>query len=501
MLILQAFFSLVIKLNIFVSRYFPMKIYYTTAFFLFCFLTGFTQDYRVQLNAPQYSKGNAYLIYYYGKNMNLVDSAGVNSSGEAVFSNEKTLHPGIYAVVLPGKRITFDFLVGEEQTIQILIKDTANPVESAIVSGSRENILFRDYQRFVAEKGAALEAERKAFAQAKTSADSTKHQENYTRLNRELNSYRDNIIEQYPQSMLAALLKTLKEPRVPHPAPKSRQDTLENFRHYKENYWEGVTFNDHRIIRTPFFIPKLERYFRQVIDQDPDTIIREADYLLLLARSNEPMYQFLMNWFTDEYYQPKVMGQDKVFVHLFEKYHSKGVSTWLNEKQHKSIAERAYMVMSNLIGEPAAPLVMTDVAGKESRLYDIQSKFTVVSFWDPNCGHCRTEMPLLDSLYRNKWKKEGVKIYAVLTDKNVRDKWKDFITKHNLNEWTHVYQSEAQQKAINDSGSPSYLQLYDVIQTPTVYLLDEEKRIIAKKLTLEQMDEIINARLSGQQQK
>ena len=50
------------------------------------------------------------------------------------------------------------------------------------------------------------------------------------------------------------------------------------------------------------------------------------------------------------------MGQDAVFVHLFEKYHSKGVSSWLNEKQMTAISNRAYMLMSNLIGEQAANL-------------------------------------------------------------------------------------------------------------------------------------------------
>ena len=60
------------------------------------------------------------------------------------------------------------------------------------------------------------------------------------------------------------------------------------------------------------------------------------------------------------------MGQDAVFVHLFEKYHSKGVSSWLNEKQMTAISNRAYMLMSNLIGEQAADLEMVDSSGSTS---------------------------------------------------------------------------------------------------------------------------------------
>lgn len=472
-----------------------MKIFITAALFLFSFQVSLAQEYTVTLNAPQYHEGTVYLTYYYGKNLNVEDSATINEKGLAVFQKQKKLLPGVYAIVFPGKRLSFDFLVGDEQNISILAKDTSNFISGVVVSGSKENVLFKEYQQFVATKGAALEQERKAFTQSKTKEDSTLHENNYVRLNKELNSYREKIISDHPESMLAALLQSMRESPVLHAAPQNRQDSMENYQHYKQHYWDGVTFSDDRIIRTPFFLPKLERYFNQVIDQNPDSVIKESDYLILLSRTNEQMYQFLLNWFTDAYFQPKIMGQDKVFVHLFEKYHSKGITSWLNEKQHKAISDRAYMVMSNLIGEPAAPLKMTDISDKESNLYNIKSEFTVISFWDPTCGHCRTEMPLLDSIYEAKWKQEGVKIYAVLTDNSVKDKWKDFINEHHLNEWTNVYESDAQMKTAQAANKPSYRQLYDVIQTPTIYLLDKDKRIIAKKLTVEQIDDLINTKL------
>jgi hypothetical protein len=76
---------------------------------------------------------------------------------------------------------------------------------------------------------------------------------------------------------------------------------------------------DDRVLRTPFFLPKFEKFYREIIVPDPDSIIKEADYQLLLARSSPEMYKFLLNWLTDEYLNPKYMGQDAVFVHLFEK--------------------------------------------------------------------------------------------------------------------------------------------------------------------------------------
>ncbi len=477
------------------------KTFVTAVFFIFCLQSTYSQKFTVTVRSPQFQSGIAYLTYYYGKNMNVADSGAFDTNGSVIFQGDKELDPGVYSIVFPGKRASFDFLIGGEQHVSILVKDTANPVMTSVVSGSKENILFKRYQEFVAVKGTGLEKERAAFMKSTTREDSTFHEKNYAILNRELNAYRDSIMKEYPESMLAVLLKTMKEPSIPNQHPATKSDTLANYQYYKQHYWDGVTFRDARIIRTPFFLPKIERYFRQVIDQNPDSLIKESDYLILLSRTSQPMYQFLINWFTDEYYQPKVMGQDKVFVHLFEKYHSKGISTWLNDKQHKAISERAYMVMSNLIGEPAAQLTMTDVSGKVTQLYSIRSPFTVISFWDPNCGHCQKEMPVLDSMYQKKWKNEGVKIFGVLTDNQAKDKWMAFIREHKLNDWVNVYESDAQHRAVETAKSPAFQQLYDVIQTPTFYLLDNEKRIIAKKLTLEQMDDLITQKLKSGAQK
>src|SRR5688572_12483832 len=302
------------------------------------------QSFNVTLKAPQYRSGIAYLTYHMGKNLNVEDSAAVTSSGVAVFKAKRKLPPGIYAMVLPGKRISVDFFVDKEQEITVQI-DTTDLVNKTVVSGSKENVLFQQYQQYIASKGKLLEAERQAYLQSTTKADSALHEANYLKFNKELNDYRENIIKTQPKSMMAVLLNAMKEPRPLNNKLVTRQDSLENYYYYKAHYWDGITFMDDRVLRTPFFLPKFEKYYREILTPNPDSIIAEADYQLLLARSSPEMYKFLLNWLTDEYINPKYMGQDAVFVHLFEKYHSKGLTSWLNEKQMETISRRAYMLM------------------------------------------------------------------------------------------------------------------------------------------------------------
>jgi protein-disulfide isomerase len=191
------------------------------------------------------------------------------------------------------------------------------------------------------------------------------------------------------------------------------------------------------------------------------------------------------------------MGQDAVFVHLFEKYHSKGVSNWLNEKQMETINRRAYMLMANLIGAKAADLEMLDTTGKPLPLYQVTADYTVVIFWDPTCGHCKEELPRIDSVYREKWKAHNVKMYGVLSadsKEDLKPEWLKYIREHNLGEWVNVYQTKEIEAANFAAQKPGYRQLYDVTLTPTIYLLDKDKNIIAKKLTWQQLDELLQVK-------
>ena len=471
-----------------------IKIFFTLAvsFFLISFCNA--QAYRVSVQS-NYKSGIAYLAFHSGtKNFSVQDSAAVSNKGLAIFKGNAKLLPGIYAIVFPGKIFSVDFLIDKEQNISI--KADSAKLSDMVVTGSKENILFLQYQKFVNAKGKLLMQEKNAYGKAATTKDSALHEANYNRYNTELNNYRNSIIKNQPNSMMAALLNAMKEPPYPTKVAITRQDSIDNYNFYKQHYWDGVTFMDDRIIRTPFFLPKLEKYYREIMPQEADSIIKDIDYKLLLARTAPEMYKYLLNWLTDEYINPKYMGQDAVFVHLFEKYHSKGLTSWLNQKQLETISRRAYMQMANLIGIKAANIDMLDTAGKASPLYDVKAEYTVLVFWDPNCGHCKEELPKIDSVYRAGWKKNNVKIYAVLTEDD-KAAWIKYIQEHNLTDWINVYETKAMADANAAAQRPGFRQLFDVTMTPTLFLLDKEKRIIGKKLSWQQLNDLLQVKMNA----
>jgi thiol-disulfide isomerase/thioredoxin len=436
-----------------------------------------------------------YLYNYYGKNFQVTDSVLLNANSQGVFKGNKKLPGGIYIVVNDRRSRLFDFLVGDEQNFSV--KADTTKLDAVEITGSKENDLYTAYSKFLAEKTPRLNVLLQQYNTAKTKTDSTTALDGYRKANQELNDYRENIIKTHPTSMLALFFKTVKMPEAPA-MPKlanGKLDSLFPGRYVKEHYWDNVDFGDDRLLRTPFFDKKMEDYFKYYVSPEPDSVIAEVNYILLSSRGGEDMFKYLLGRFTDKYINPEIMGQDKVFVFLFNNFFSKGDTTWLNDKQKEFIFNRAYSLMSNLIGEQAAVMNLVDSAGKAKPLYSIQAPFTFVAFWDPNCGHCKEMIPRVDSIYKATWKKQGVAVYAVNIDEEALPAWRKYIVEHKLNNWTHVYQPKEDKLAEQKAQKANFRQLYDVYQTPTFYLLDKDKRIIAKKLSLEQFNDLIQAKL------
>ena len=73
--------------------------------------------------------------------------------------------------------------------------------------------------------------------------------------------------------------------------------------------------------------------------------------------------------------------------------------------------------------------------------------------------------------------------------------WKKFIKEKNLSSgWIQAYETKEAKAATEKAGKPNFRQLYDIYKTPTVYLLDKDKHIVAKQLSLEQFDDLIETK-------
>jgi hypothetical protein len=463
----------------------------------FVSLPGWSQQgHHINITLKPFKNELIYLAYYYGKVKAVADSTVLDDKSMGSFKGKQKLPGGIYFIVSPKKEILFELILDSQQNFSVAA-DTVDIMNNVTFTGSPDNKLFQSYTNLAAKDGKAIAALQKELPSDRTKEDSTKTIDQIKALNAEMLSYRDDFQKKYPGSLLATLFAAMKDPVVP-PAdkqPGGKYDTLFAYRYYKAHYWDGVSFTDDRLVRTPIFEPKLERYFNDLVPHDADSINKEVDWMLLYSRTSPELFKFLLVHFVQKYVNPEFMGEDAVFVHLFEKFINTGQAEFFTDKYRKFVNDRAYSMMANLIGQAAANLEMVDSSDKPAALYDVTAKFIVVCFWDPTCSHCKEEVPKLDSIYEAKWKNEGVKMYGVMVDGG-RANWVKFIQDHKLGDWINVYETKAHHDAVESAGKAGYKQLYDVYQTPTLFLLDKDKRIIAKKLSYQQFDKIITLKLN-----
>ncbi|MFL5753470.1 MAG: TlpA family protein disulfide reductase, partial [Bacteroidia bacterium] len=114
-------------------------------------------------------------------------------------------------------------------------------------------------------------------------------------------------------------------------------------------------------------------------------------------------------------------------------------------------------------------------------LSKVKADYTVLLFWDVDCGHCKKEVPIILDTY-HKLKKEGmsIEVYAVYTQHEY-DKWKKFIIENKL-DWINV----ADGVHLNNLKKK-----FDIFSTPVIYMLDKNKTIKAKRIGAEQIEDVI----------
>ncbi len=467
-----------------------------TIFFSFFLSFSYAQvkkGYEIQVNVKPYTKQWLYLGYHYGSIKGLADSAFVDVNGNGAFKGNTKLPEGIYILVSPTKSILFEILISKNQYFSIKSDSAAIDTKTVFI-GSIDNTQFLDYNKFITPRAQAAEKAGKAVNATEDVTEKTKQNAIVTKNVKELNEYRSNFVKKYPTSLLAAIFKSMMDIKYPakYNAPKNREDTIAMYQYGKEHYWDNINFADGRLVRTPIFDGKLKAYLYNWVSPSPDSIIYEFNWMSAMARNNSEMFKYVISYFVDNYINSKIMGQDKIFMHVYEKYFTgdKKAVSWLSANQLKYIGDRYYMLMANQISNPAWDMQLLDTTGKMQSLLAMKNKYTVIVFWDAHCGECKHELPRIDSLYKAWWKANEIDVYAVMVNEQAETDWRPFIRQYGEG-WVHVHETVAMKAEEEKAGKPNFRQLYDMRKTPTLYLIDTEKKILAKGISLDDINNLL----------
>jgi thiol-disulfide isomerase/thioredoxin len=425
-------------------------------------------------------KDSVFLCRYYGDKRYYQDTAIADSKGTFVFEDGKSLPEGMYFVLMSGQKF-FDVIVSSSQFFS-MEGDTTDFVKYMVVKNAPDNEQFFAYQQFYMKqrtKVDSINAVAKKDPSAKAKTDEALKQ-----IDTQMLDYIVTFKKNNATNLFTSILNASEEvvfPEVPK-KPNGQLDSLWMYRYYKNHFFDKVNALDDRLIRTPVLAPKIDRYFKDLVTQLPDSIIKELDILLTRYAGSKDTYEYLVRTLTYRYETSEIMGMDAVFVHMGKNYYAKGKCPWATKEVLDKIKERADILDPLLLGKKAPNLYYTDSTGKYVQLYGINAKYTIIYFWDSNCGHCQKETPKLYELYESALKAKGVVVYAANIERK-DEGWLKFIKEKKIFNWMNVRDSK-------NHTDPKIT--YDIYSTPVLYLLDQDKKIIAKRLTIDQLLEFIN---------
>jgi peroxiredoxin len=450
----------------------------------FCSSGQMKKGYEIPVNISGLQDSTIFLAYHMGDKQYIKDTIKLDSKGSAVFSGEETLPQGIYMIVLPGKQY-FEVLMSTDQhfSVNCAYTDYFNTLK---FSGSDENSAFIVYQKQWVGMQKKASAIIKRLQNNRQNTDSLgilsemqKKQED------SMKSYLHSVIKENNGNLLSLLVKAMLPVEVPPisvPGGSKNPDSTKwvlTYLYNKDHFFDNIDINDERLLRTPILQAKLNTFFTNVVIQSPDSISNEIDKMIGKVKDNYKVFQFFSVYLFNHFRESEIMGHDAIVVKLADEIYLTNKADWVSKDFKDDLRKQVDRIRPNLIGVKAHDLVMDSYKGVFVSLYDIEKDFTILYFWEPDCGFCAETTPKLKALY-DKVRDQGVEVFSVCTT-GEKSKWEKYIEEHKL-DWINGWDPERR---------TNFGYYYNVESTPMIYILDRDKTIIAKKLSVDDIGSFI----------
>lgn len=399
-------------------------------FFIIVLLTfapfaSFSQA-KIRVNIENHIDSIYYLIKYTSDKSHCVIDTSSLSSGYKIFSNKTDYNEGIYVIADSKQNPLFEILIGKDQKFSIHVEELME-LKSYEVKGSKETeSYFKVYSRTFYDRLhiKALESELKYHPENIRKIDSIKN---------ELYKYQESMLRKDDDSFLNTYIKFTEDRPIC-----------------------DLPLCDERILNSRLLKNKLDKYFdNSSTTQTPEFICNKIDEFVLSTDECQEIRDYILWYLYSKYFNPEKTENELVYIHLVDEYFSKLEIENLTENIRKEIIRRADVLRKITIGQVAPSFQYIDENGDIVDLDDIRSKFTVLFFYKPDCQKCIRDKRILG-----------------LVKKRINDI-----------EILHIDISEE-----NNSTSQDIIDKYDIMTTPTIYLLNEKKEIIAKHIKAERIE-------------
>lgn len=237
--------------------------------------------------------------------------------------------------------------------------------------------------------------------------------------------------------------------------------------------WAGFAFENKQAVESRGAEERFAHFLLHIAHQTLTQQENQIGALLTKAEQNNATARFLT--LAEKYlYDPNSPYRNDERYLLFLQY---AATHQLADYTTNPRYQKHYtMVQKNRVGHKAIDFPYTTQTGEKGRLYNLQSRYILLFFHDPDCEECQFVKKQLENQHAY-FAQKGVQVVAVYIDNEV-EAWRKA---HYPSTWLSVYAPEIDRQ-----------DLYDIKALPTLYLLDSQKRVAVKDGMIEHVIQYFN---------
>jgi peroxiredoxin len=421
--------------------------------------------------------GDTVLLKAYRPKQETVDTALVREGGAFSFQRDTLLPAGMYCISV-GNR-TFDFFLSEGEPQLFSIQYNLDEgLASAQFTGSPENQALVEYVHFMREKQTKRQELQQRIQTNVEAPDSVALlNAQVEALIRDVRNKWAEIEAVHSGKMIALFISSIREPE---PQPFVAADSSANidslqqdyyYTFFKEHFFDNYQLASPYQLKMPFFVQALNTYFTRLLKPEREETLLQIARLMEKLEVNKPLYRHTARELYDLYKNVPYPELEGLYLEVGEKHIVERPEMWDDASYVERVAQAIRVAGMNPVGAKATELKLSEWTGNALSLYDVQAAYTVLYFYNPQCGACAKITPEVHKTYLA-YKNKGIQVFAVYVDRD-KDMWMKYITDNNYLDWLNVWDAD-ETAAIYDK--------YDLHAIPMIYLLDKNKVVVERDL-------------------
>ena len=254
------------------------------------------------------------------------------------------------------------------------------------------------------------------------------------------------------------------------PAMLPQEQKMEYMR---EHYWDKFDFADTTFINQIDSTKMLTAFAVYATGYIPDSLAyKYMPRLMQRASTSKRMYTYFLMLAEGVLHDPNSpLRNDEKYIPVLE---NAVQSSLLDEYERMPYEYDLEIARQNRIGRIANDFTYTLASGRTATLHNIKADYTLIFISNPGCPMCRevkeqiTTSPMLQELIERK----ELKVLVIYPDTDL-EAWREHLQDYPAS-WINGY--DADQRIEKE-------RLYDLKAIPALYLLDKQKRVMAKDCT------------------